>query len=338
MDINRFKKPAGGIDKRTWDTWLSDDVRPTSDAANSSAAVKPLRVQAQSQTQKSPVPAAKKHSAVKPNITAGVISKPKTVVSSSPKSDVVAVPKPIVASVSSHAPLRRSDYQRRYVEGRSILEASTGADADITQIARSHKTRTKSQSNPKSNAAISVNIQLPQLPKVRVPEWRKLPWQALRPWAFALGLIVFLVVGGSVYSWWQNGHKAPAKVQTISATKDMGYKPYTPAGKTVATFGQYDPKKKLYTFNDAYMGSRVTVNQQTIPDKLRDDKAELQKLIDSVGAAESFTTSKGEVYVATDLATGSQRLVLIGTNLLVFIQSTATLENASWVKYLSTLQ
>lgn len=319
MDINRFKKTGRGIDQRTWDTWLDDDVRPAGHAVSNSATIKPIRAKVQNTSTAAAV-------SKKPTL-----AKPKAVVKAPADVSVTPPPKNSVVPLSSRSSMRRADYQRRYAEGRGILDASPSIDEDITRIAKSHKSKPK-------GAAVSVNIQLPQLPKFHVAEWRKLPWQAFRPWAFALGAIALVILGSSVYSWWQNGHRAPAKVQTVSATKDMGYKPYTPAGKTVATFGQYDAKKKLYTFNDAYMGSKLTINQQTMPDKLKDSKEELQKLIDSVGAAESFTTSKGEVYVATDLATGSQRLVVVGTNLLVFIQSTTTLENASWVKYLSTLQ
>lgn len=205
-----------------------------------------------------------------------------------------------------------------------------------------HAKPSKNPNTHKAASPRSVSIQI-QVPSVRIPKVR-VPWRALRPWAVAVGVMVLVVFGGKalIDHMPKREKKQPAIPVNAQASADLGYKPLVPAprveGEPSPTKPVYNSQKKLYTFNDQYKGARLTVDQQAIPDKLRGNEEEIQKIADSIGADQSFTTTAGKVYIYTGEKGGSQRLLLANNKMLMFIQSTQQIDNASWVNYIQDLQ
>lgn len=205
-----------------------------------------------------------------------------------------------------------------------------------TRILSLHDKKPLEQTRQNTGApTVSVHITLPQwhVPRVRVP------WRKLRPWLIAAVIVVGLLLGGKMVQGRLSKPKPVEKTPVIAAV-DLGYKPLVPQANS-ATNNQtqipkpsYDEQRQFYTFNDIYKDAHITVNQQATPEKLRDSEAEVKKLASSLGMSETFTTTRGTVYIQTSKESGSQRMFLVNDKMLMFVQSTKTLPNADWASYI----
>ena len=195
------------------------------------------------------------------------------------------------------------------------------------------------KSSPKNDTStVSIQIHMPDwhLPAIRIP------WRTVRPWLIGLiGLI--LLLGGSKLLVDRLHHEKPVTTMPVSvqAVVALGYKPLVPSarpeGEPQPTAPKFDEKRKLYTFNDTFKSVNVTVDQQALPEKFKSQK-EIDTLTESIQATKTFTTTVGTVHIFTDQPSGSQRLILNNSKMLMFIQSTKTLSNADWVAYIQELQ
>lgn len=186
---------------------------------------------------------------------------------------------------------------------------------------------------------VSIQIHMPQLrlPKISVP------WRKLRPLFVVLGIVLVLLLGGK---WMQTKlatAKPTEKKAPVVVAADLGYKPILPQARTDTAQSaaipkpSFDEQRHLYTFNDIYKGANLTVNQQAIPEKLKGSETGVKKLATSIGATESFTTTRGKVYIATSKESGTQRLMIANNKMLMFIQSTKAVSNSDWVSYIQSL-
>lgn len=188
----------------------------------------------------------------------------------------------------------------------------------------------------------SVSIQI-QVPSVNFGKLRA-TLRTMRPWAIGVLVLVLVVFGGKmiVDHMPKREKKQPAIPVNAQASADLGYKPLVPAPRAKGEEGPskpvYNSNRKLYTFNDQYKGAKLTVDQQAIPDKLKGNEKEIQKIADSISADETFSTTLGNVYIFTGEKSGSQRLLLANEKMLMFIQSTKQIDTASWVSYIQSLQ
>ncbi len=191
---------------------------------------------------------------------------------------------------------------------------------------------------------IAVNLTLPNfsLPRLRLPAWR--PTRGQKRGAIGALLVIGLLVGG----WMLSGKLAKKPEQTTAVPKttiavatDLGFVPLAPAGRGNLVPGKsnpyYNSAKKFYQYNENYKGAAITLNEQPFPEKLS-KKAEMDKLRKSINAKDSFTTTFGTVYIATDENSGAQRLILTNKYLLMFLQSTKTLSNDQWVEYIESFE
>lgn len=330
MEISRFRKQhSEGIDKNAWATWLSDDVVPVS----KSPALQPTH-QSTAMPIKVPINAPRSRAsepmvAIKRPIAAPVTASP---AATAPK--VTTQPKSPSQPAASKAN-RRSSYTSRRPANSGRPNAYYAMGGSPADVAYGRTRPTGGGAAPrKSNISISI-----RMPKLHLPKLRKIHVsEAARPWVIAGTVVVLLLFAGSAFSLWQRRHKPNTPVETISATKDMGYKPFIPEGKTVEKAGQYDAERKMYTFYDTYEGINITVNQQTLPERLKGSRSEQQKLADSIFATETFETAKGTAYMATSEGSGAQRVVVVGDHMLLFLQSTQRLDSHGWILYLQKLQ
>lgn len=196
------------------------------------------------------------------------------------------------------------------------------------------KLATKQPASP----AVSIEITMPHF---RVPQ-PEISWRKYRPWLIGAGLLVLLLFGGKIIQ--ERLAKQPTSQQKtpVIVAADLGYKPLlapaTAENQNNTSKPTYDEQRKLYTFNDTFKNARLTVNQQAMPEKLKNNEPEIKRLAASIGATDSFTTTLGTVRIATSKETGTQRLFIVGDKMLMFVQSTSTLSQTEWVEYLQSLE
>lgn len=185
------------------------------------------------------------------------------------------------------------------------------------------------------NHAIDINISIPKIRLPKLPHFN-IPWRHLLWWGSGVCFIATVVVL-TPHILQRNAKQAEKKAAASSSSKPA-YAPLKP--NTGAVSGaQYDSKRQLYKYNDTYMGSNLTISQQPLPDTLRTGKTKLADVAKaSINATDKIETVTGDAYISTDETTGIQRMVIAHRQLLIFIQSTKTLSNVDWVKYIQTLE
>ena len=185
-----------------------------------------------------------------------------------------------------------------------------------------------------------VTIKL-HMPAVRLPR-PHIPWRVVRWWGVAIVLVFGALLGGKqLQAMLAKPKRAPIQAPVV-AQAELGYRPLVPEVRATTepapTKPIFDAERKLFSFNDVYKGARLTVDQQEVPAKLKDNQAEIDKLAKSLSATETFTTSLGEVHLFTDVRSGSQRLFVVNDKMLMFIQSTQKVSVEDWVTYIQALQ
>lgn len=103
---------------------------------------------------------------------------------------------------------------------------------------------------------------------------------------------------------------------------------------------RFDHALGAYSFQDELDGSPVTVAQQELPQRIKDDPSQLLLLAQSLSSdrtAAELQSNKGVVY---RLMTPDQRQTVVFTyqNLLVFISSAESHNDAVWLAYINTLE
>jgi len=186
-----------------------------------------------------------------------------------------------------------------------------------------------------NNRAIDINISIPKITLPKLPHF-SFPWRRVLWIGGGLVLIVAIIFGTPRIL--QLKTKQAQKDAAATTVAKPAYSPLKPSTGTVSG-AQYDSKKQLYKYDDTFMGATLTISQQPLPDVLRLGKTKLAEVAkNSIGAIEKFETVNGDVYINTDTKTGFQRMVVAHRQLLIFIFSTKTLNNADWVTYIQTLQ
>ena len=102
----------------------------------------------------------------------------------------------------------------------------------------------------------------------------------------------------------------------------------------------YDSEVGVSIYKDVIGGVEATVSQQVIPENLKDNPSEMQKLALSLSdkvSSNRYETEKGIIYIAT--TTKNTNIVIFGYNdLLVFIRSTALVDDQTWIDYVNGLK
>jgi hypothetical protein len=194
---------------------------------------------------------------------------------------------------------------------------------------------------PHSAASISININLPKfrLPKVRVP------WKAVGRWAAFTVIVLGVGVGMRASLELLPGDtpgKRPGNGTAVVETKPS-YQPLAPKDKqnlasNDPSISSYDPQRRLYSYNDIFLGARLTVSQQPIPESFKKDQSQIRKAADSIYAKEKIETALGPAYIGFDQKTNIQRTMLVYKDLLVFIQTDKKLDNDALKTYIETLR
>jgi hypothetical protein len=152
------------------------------------------------------------------------------------------------------------------------------------------------------------------------------------------GLILLLLIVGAV--WWFGLRDTGPRLGLGSTVDGPTFEPLTTESSTVdgaVKNAAYDANRQVYSFQDSYQGSIMSVSQQPIPLKLANQPDGLAEFAAGFKATEKVPTSYGNAYLATDTGSGQQRLVLIRDGKLIFITSQRTLAKPLWGEYVRAL-
>lgn len=204
---------------------------------------------------------------------------------------------------------------------------------------------------PKLPAVLELLKKLPRLPPYSSIKKRpaKIPKKAQL--AAAAAIIIAALGGYYMLSGAPHPRTETAPSDTTAAapkpaTLQRGDPPYPtllPAGKKVNDLGGWTRvsppgKNPVYAFVDTVSGVRISVSQQPLPPKFKDDTAEqIKQLALGFNATEKVATDNITVYIGTS-AEGSQSVILSKSGLLILIKSTAQVPNDQWTSYVNSLR
>lgn len=192
---------------------------------------------------------------------------------------------------------------------------------------------------PGSEPTVSIQISLPEfhMPKIRIP------WKQVRYWSVLALAIIGLSIGVRALVGLVPHHKNPDVAVKGAQTDKPSFKPVVPEDKkdlaqTGSSSTAYDPNRQLYSYSDKYLNGTITVSEQPVPDKFKQDPGSLAQVAATIGAKDKFETAFGTAYVATSANGTSQRVVFIRQNLLIFMESTKKYDNDAWKIYIESLR
>ena len=111
-------------------------------------------------------------------------------------------------------------------------------------------------------------------------------------------------------------------------------------GNTEPTDRAFDEEVGVSIYKDNISNVAVTVSQQVLPENLKNNPAELQKLaisLDSKTSINRHETQKGLIYIA-ETEEETNIVIFNHNNLLVFIRSAAIIDDQAWIDYVNQLQ
>lgn len=112
-----------------------------------------------------------------------------------------------------------------------------------------------------------------------------------------------------------------------------------PAGSQ-PTAKAFDESVGVAVFKDSLNGAAITVSQQKLPDNLKNNPSELQKLaisLEDKAIINRHDSKKGLVYIA-QTQEGGNTVIFNYADLLVFMRSTELIEDQLWIDYVNQLQ
>ena len=101
---------------------------------------------------------------------------------------------------------------------------------------------------------------------------------------------------------------------------------------------KYSPKQKTVSYVDKIGGVAVTVSEQELPQRFKQDQAsQLQSFAKEIYANEQVTAGDVKVYIGQSVK-GPQTAVFIKNNLLIFVTSNSKVSNEDWKQYITELK
>ena len=140
--------------------------------------------------------------------------------------------------------------------------------------------------------------------------------------------------------------KSASQPTTTQKSDTSNTPPYTtllPEGKSIDQLGGWhklaSPNGDIaYAYTDTINGVTISLSQQPLPDAFKADAAtKLASLAKSDNATDSLDINGVSAYVGTS-AKGPQSVYYTKNGLLILVKSEASLPDASWKKYLASLQ
>lgn len=166
-----------------------------------------------------------------------------------------------------------------------------------------------------------------------------------------VGVIILLIIIITLTHVLITAHpKTAAPVSKATVTKLLTdqspeFNAILPTGKSIASLGGWtrvNPPNPTaahaYIYTDKINKASIFVSEQPLPDSFKDDTdASIKALATSFNATEKINVGNVTVYLVAN-STGNQSLVFTKSGLLILINSSAQIDNASWIQYINTLQ
>lgn len=108
-------------------------------------------------------------------------------------------------------------------------------------------------------------------------------------------------------------------------------------GETTSGKIGYDPERKVASYTDKIGTTAITVSQQELPEKLKENPdEEVRKIAESFSVTEVINESNPRAYLGNDVE-GPQTVIFHKNGLLVFILSSKMIEKDEWAQYITNL-
>ncbi len=185
---------------------------------------------------------------------------------------------------------------------------------------------------------LSITVQIPPLQRPVKPSISSIKlWlrRIARPKVLVpLGLLLVVLNVAS----WHGGNSSPATNTVVAAERtEPDFRPLKPSDEKSSPI-KYDGKRNLVTYTTNFSGSRITVSQQALPKSFTTDSKALAKAADSINAEQRIDTDKGPVHVASNDKGNDQMALFASSEVLVFIHTDRTMEDASWKSFIELLE
>lgn len=199
---------------------------------------------------------------------------------------------------------------------------------------------------------IDINIsfgELPKLPKISRPAnpLANLPrfvWTR-RTKKIGAGIVIGAGVIAILYS-------LPVTQQFLPSSKNEGpalstgstpdYQTILPAGKSASSVAwqRVSPPDRdpVFAYSDTIDGVKIAVSQQPVPDTFKPNVSDnVANLAKSYAATDKVAADDTQLYVGTS-GQGPQSVIFTKNGLLVLIKSSSKIPDASWARYVQSLQ
>lgn len=221
-------------------------------------------------------------------------------------------------------------------------QAVKEANMPVNRAAKSipQQTTQDQQAAPKQ-PTISIHLSLPKIKKPNLEQvkaqLKKLPYRDKRfiSGAVAAGVIV---IGVSTIALWPSSKDKPEVLSEQTQAADFDYS--LPKGGTEALDApvRFDSQRKVVNYKDSIGGVEITISQQPLPAGFETDTDnKVKKLAEDFSATKSLTTANPTAYIGTSIK-GPQTVIFSKKKLLVFIQSTKSIDDHDWAEYITNLQ
>lgn len=135
--------------------------------------------------------------------------------------------------------------------------------------------------------------------------------------------------------------KTSGTVTKLSRNETPKFDTVVPDGKSIKDYGGWTrisppDRVPVFAYSDKIGDVTINVSQQELPENLRDNGEELEKLSADFNADKKLTVGDITAYIGTS-AKGPQSVIFIKDNLLVLIKSTAKISDDQWITYISSL-
>lgn len=152
-----------------------------------------------------------------------------------------------------------------------------------------------------------------------------------------------LLVAGGATAWFVGPHIIGGKSAISSdAAGSLEYQAVLPTGKTISQLGGWkrlSPPggETVIAYSDTLDNIAISITQQQLPQSFQHNADEqVGELAKKFNATTKLTADNGVLYVGTSTK-GPQSVILTKNNLLITIKSQEKINDASWIRYVSSL-
>jgi hypothetical protein len=250
--------------------------------------------------------------------------------------------------------------QKRVARKQRLKQRLTGGKAGSAPVdGKAPNVGSAASKKPEEPKEITLNISLPQVPKISVPH---IAFPSFSKKQILIVGSVIVVLGGGVggYMVYKDRTQKPVVAAGTKTTADSDgvkvehpdpsqlkgtpeYNTVLPAGKKIEDFGGWvrispQDKEAVYAYADKIDGVLINVSEQPLPDTFKaNPTASMENLAKQFSVNDKAVADDMTLYIGTS-AKGPQSVLFIKDDLLILIKSASKIKNDQWVAYVKTLQ